>query len=172
MRSVKTIMTALVSPLEPGRRFASAANERQHGCICWSSRGARSSTGCSCRADAPRPTRDSSFRAAQLVRLATRARLAAALRDSVRSVDETALTRRRRPQTLVDASSVRTCAAEIADLARAVTDVNPRVRGLAIVSDLPTDGLGPLYTPGQTERLRNTVRAARSAPQRRCATIA
>jgi hypothetical protein len=111
------------------------------------------------------PTSDPrlALRAAQLSRPARRAGFAAALRDGVRSVDETALTLRRRPQAPVDAASVRSCASEIGELASALTDINPRVRGIAIVSGLLTDGLGPLYASGQAHRLHDTIVTARSA---------
>jgi hypothetical protein len=111
----------------------------------------------------PMSDRRLSVRAAQLSRPALRAGLAAALRDGVRSLDESALTLRRRPQAAVDAASVHTCASEISDLARALTDVNPRVRGIAIVNGLLTDGLSPLYAPDQAERLHNTILSARAA---------
>jgi hypothetical protein len=78
-------------------------------------------------------------------------------------LDETARTLRRRPQPPVDAASVRACAPEIGELARALTDINPRVRGVAIAHEPLSDGLGPLYTSGQTDRLRNTLLTARSA---------
>lgn len=110
------------------------------------------------------PTTDPrlAVRAAQLARLAVRARVAAGLRDAVRSIDETALTLRLRPQVPVDVASVRACASEIGELARALTDLNPRVRGVAIARELLTDGAGPLYT-GQADQLRNTLLTARSA---------
>jgi hypothetical protein len=103
------------------------------------------------------------LRAAQLTRRARRARLAATLRDSVRSVDESALTLRRRPQASVAAASVHACAAEIGDLASALTDINPRVRGVAIVNALLTDGLSPLYAGDQADRLHDAISSARSA---------
>ena len=111
------------------------------------------------------PTSDPrlALRAAQLTRPALCARLAAALRDSVRSVNESALTLRRRPQAQVDAASVRTCASEIGELASALTDTNPRVRGIAIVYGLLTDGLGPLYASDQANQLHHTILSARSA---------
>jgi hypothetical protein len=34
---------------------------------------------------------------------------------------------------------------------------------VAITSHMLSDGLGPLYTPGQTERLRTILLSARSA---------
>ena len=103
------------------------------------------------------------LRAAQLARLPLRAALAFALRDAARCSDETALTLRRRPQAPVDVASVRECAVELCGLARALTDINPRIRGVAIISHMLTDGLGPLYTPGQTEQLRTLLLSARSA---------
>ncbi len=101
------------------------------------------------------------LRAAQLGRPALRAGVAAALRDAVRSIDESALALRRRPQVPVEASSVRACASELGDLARALTDVNPHVQGVAIAYHLLADGLGPLYVTGQADQLRNTVLTAR-----------
>src|SRR4051794_25456518 len=105
------------------------------------------------------PTSDPrlALRAAQLSRPGRRAGFAAALRDGVRSVDETALTLRRRPQARVDTASVHSCASEIGELASALTDINPRVRGIAMVSVLLTDGLGPLYASGRAERLHDTI---------------
>ena len=116
-------------------------------------------------AEGKSPTSDPqlALRAAQLSRPALRAGLAAALRDGVRSVDESALTLRRRPQAAVDAASVHTYASEIGDLASALTDINPRVRGIAIVNGLLTDGLSPLYASDQADRLHNTILSARSA---------
>ena len=111
------------------------------------------------------PTSDPrlSLRAAQLARPALRAALAASLRDALRSIDDSAITTLRRPQVPVDAASVRICAPELRDLARALTDINPRVRGVAITYVLLADGLGPLYANGQADRLRNTLLTARSA---------
>jgi hypothetical protein len=111
------------------------------------------------------PTSDPqlALRAAQLTRPAVRARLAAGLRDGVRSVDESALTLRRRPQAPVDATSVQACASEMGELARALTDINPRVRGAAIVNALLTDGLSPLYAGDQAGRLHDAILSARSA---------
>jgi hypothetical protein len=103
------------------------------------------------------------LRAAQLARPALRAALARALRDALRSIDESAITRFRRPQVPVDAASVRVCTPELGELARALTDIDPRARGVAITRVLLTDGLGPLYVNGQADRLRNTLLTARSA---------
>jgi len=103
------------------------------------------------------------LRAAQLARPALRARLACQLREAVRSIDGRALTRRRRPQVPVDVTSVRACLAEIEDLARSLTDIAPRVRGIAIACRLLTDGLSPLYQPGRQDQLRRTLRTARAA---------
>jgi hypothetical protein len=116
-------------------------------------------------AEGKSPTSDPqlALRAAQLRQPALRAGLAAALRDGVRSVDESALRRRRRPQAAVDAASVHTYAAEIGDLASALTDINPRVRGIAIVNCLITDGLSPLYVSDQADRLHDILLSARSA---------
>jgi hypothetical protein len=89
--------------------------------------------------------------------------LAAALRDARRSIDDSAITRLRRPQVPVAAASVRDCTPELGDLARALTDIDPRVRGVAITRVLLTDGCGPLYVDGQADRLRKTLLTARSA---------
>lgn len=96
------------------------------------------------------------LRAAQLARPARRAALAAALRDA-RSCT------RAGPQAPVDTDSVRACSSELTDLSRALTGSAPRVRGVAIARVLLTDGCSPLYRRGETDRLRNTLRTARSA---------
>jgi hypothetical protein len=116
-------------------------------------------------AEGTSPTSDPrlALRAARLTRPALRAGFAAALRDSVRSLDQSALTLRRRPQASVDAASVHACAAEIGDLASALTDINPRVRGVALVNALLTDGLSPLYAGDQPDRLHDAISSARSA---------
>jgi hypothetical protein len=101
-------------------------------------------------------------RAAQLSRPALRARLAVSLRDAVCSLDDSALAQYLRPEVPV-AESVRACAREIDDLARALTGPSPRVRGVAMVRGLLTDGAGPLYDDRQAGQLRTTVRAARAA---------
>jgi hypothetical protein len=111
----------------------------------------------------PASDRRLALRAAQLAQPALRASLAAGLRDAMRSVDDGPLARRQRPHAPVEAASVGSCLDELEDLARALTDVSPRVRGVAIVCRLFHDGLGPLYTAGQADRLRNTVLAARAA---------
>ena len=102
------------------------------------------------------------MRAGQLVRPAARARLANSLRDAVCSLDDSSLAQYLRPEIPV-AASVRACAREIDDLARALTGPDARVRGVAIVRGLLTDGTGPLYDGAQAGRLRATVTAARSA---------
>jgi hypothetical protein len=102
------------------------------------------------------------MRAAQLARPAVRARLAASLRDAVCSLDDSALAQYLRPEAPVAAASVRACAQEIDELARALTSANPRVQGVAIVRGLLTDSAGPLYDGGQAGELRNTVLTARS----------
>ena len=103
------------------------------------------------------------MRAGQLARPAVRARLAASLRDAVCSLDDSALAQYLRPEVPVAAASVRACAREIDDLARALTGPSPRVRGVAIVRGLLTDGAGPLYDGGQAGQLRTIVLAARAA---------
>jgi hypothetical protein len=103
------------------------------------------------------------LRADQLSRPATRARLADCVRDAVCSLDDSALAQYLRPEVPVAAASVRACAREIDDLARMLSGPSPRVRGVAIVRGLLTDGAGPLYDGSQAGRLRETVSAARSA---------
>ena len=79
------------------------------------------------------------------------------------SLDDSALAQYLRPEVPVAAASVRACAREIDDLARALTGPSPRVRGVAIVRDLLTeDSAGPLYDSRQAGELRATVAAARS----------
>jgi len=103
------------------------------------------------------------MRARQLARPAVRARLAASLRDAVCSLDDSALAQYLRPEVPVAAASVRACAREIDDVARALTGPSPRVHGVAIVRVLLTDGAGPLYDGGQAGQLRTRVLAAHSA---------
>ena len=103
------------------------------------------------------------LRAAQLTRPMQRTRLAASLRDAVCSLDDTALARYLRPEAPVEAASVRACAREIEDLARALTAPSPDVRGVAIVRNLLTDGTGPLYDSRHVDELREAVLTARAA---------
>jgi hypothetical protein len=103
------------------------------------------------------------IRAAQLARPRFRARLAASLRDAVCALDDSALAQYLRPEIPVDAASVRACAREIDDLARALTGLTPHVRGVAIVRGLLTDDTGPLYKGGRPDQLRTVVLAARAA---------
>ena len=97
-----------------------------------------------------------------------RAALAASLRDVMRSIDESTATRFAfhasflGPQVPVDAASVRVCTPELHELARALTDIKPRVQGVAITHALLTDGGGPLYI-GPPDRLRDSLLTARSA---------
>lgn len=96
--------------------------------------------------------------------LRRRARLAYGLRDAVRSVEATGLERRRTPRVPVAAAAVRACAYDIEGLARALTDVAARERGVALARALLTDGAGPLYDePGGADRLRAAVSSARAA---------
>jgi hypothetical protein len=104
-----------------------------------------------------------SIRAAQLGRPALRASLARSLLNAVRTVDNSAISRFPSPHVPVAAASVRACSTELHDLARALTDVTARVRGVAITRVLITDGAGPLYVGGPANRLRNVIVAARSA---------
>jgi hypothetical protein len=102
------------------------------------------------------------LRAEQLARIELRARLARSLREATRCCHESMLARMLTPQAPVAAASVRECAGELRDLARALTDVDPRIRGVAIVHGMVTDGLGPLYVPGRADELRALVRCARA----------
>ena len=104
-----------------------------------------------------------SLRAAQLGRPALRATLARSLLNAVRSADNSATSRFPSPHIPVAAASVRACSPELHDLARALTDVSPRARGVAITRVLITDGASPLYVGGPADRLRNVLVAARSA---------
>jgi len=102
-------------------------------------------------------------RAGQLTHPARRRRLAASLRDAVCSLEDSALAQYLRPEVPVAAASVRACAHEIDELARALTGPSPRPRGVAIVRVLLTDSAGPLYNRGQAGGLRATVLAALDA---------
>jgi hypothetical protein len=115
-------------------------------------------------ADGRDPTTDPqlSLRAAQLGRPALRATLARSLLNAVRTVDNSAISRFPSPHVPVAAASVRACSPELYDLARALTDVTARVRGVAIARVLITDGASPLYVSGPAEHLRKVLVAARS----------
>jgi hypothetical protein len=102
------------------------------------------------------------MRARQLVAPPARMRLASALLDAVQSVDEPRFIRVPRPEIPVSASAVRDCDVELRDLAHALTDPYPRVRGVVLARALLTDGNGPLYAGGAGE-LRRRVLVARSA---------
>ena len=70
----------------------------------------------------------------------------------------------RTPRVPVAAAAVRACADDIERLARGLTDVAPRERGVTLARTLLTDGAGPLYDePGGADRLRAAVRSARAA---------
>jgi hypothetical protein len=62
----------------------------------------------------------------------------------------------------VAAASVRQCMPELRELARALTDIRPGIRGVAIASLLVTDGSSPLYANLGAERLRDVVLAAQA----------
>ena len=111
------------------------------------------------------PTTDPrlSLRAAQLARPALRATLARSLLNALRSVDNSATSRFPSPHIPVAAASVRVCSPELYDLARALNDVDPRARGVAIARVLVTDGGSPLYMDGPAEGLRSALLAARAA---------
>ena len=103
------------------------------------------------------------LRAAQLGRPALRATLARSLLNALRSIDNSAISRFPSPHVPVDAASVRSCSPELYDLARALTDVTARERGVAITRVLITDGASPLYVSGPADHLRKVLVAARSA---------
>ena len=104
-----------------------------------------------------------SLRATQLARPALRATLARSLLNAVRAVDNSATSRLPSPHIPVDAASVRACSPELYDLARALTDLIPHVRGVAITRVLITDGASPLYVSGPADGLRKVLVSARSA---------
>ena len=54
-------------------------------------------------------------------------------------------------------------ASQLRDAVLSLTDIAPRVRGVAIVNRLITDGLSPLYMPGAADRLRMTLLEAGAA---------
>lgn len=111
------------------------------------------------------PTTDPqlSLRAVQLGRPALRATLARSLLNAVRSIDNRAISRFPSPHIPVAAASVRACSPELSDLARSLTDVTARARGVAIARVLITDGASPLYVSGPSDRLRKVLVEARSA---------
>ena len=80
------------------------------------------------------------LRAAQLARPAVRATLARALRRAMRAVEERPRGGWLGSRVPVAAASVRQCMPELSDLARALTDIRPGVRGVAIACMLITDG--------------------------------
>lgn len=104
-----------------------------------------------------------SLRAAQLGRPTLRATLARSLLNAVRMSDNSSTSRLPSPHIPVAAASVRACSAELHELARALTDVNAGVRGVAIARVLITDGASPLYVSGPAGGLRKVLVAARSA---------
>jgi hypothetical protein len=100
------------------------------------------------------------LRASQLEQLAMRATLARALRRAMRAVEQRPRGGWLGSQVPVAAASVRQCMPELSDLARALTDIRPGVRGVAIACMLVTDGSSPLYRNAGPERLRDAVLAA------------
>lgn len=102
------------------------------------------------------------LRASQLARPALRANLARSLLDTLHWID-TPISRFASPHVPVDAASVRACSLELRDLARALTDIDPRPQGVAMTRVLLTDGGSPLYMNGPAERLRKVLLAARAA---------
>lgn len=103
------------------------------------------------------------IRAAQLLRPSERRRLAATLRSSVASLDDSALAQYLQPEAPLATAAVRACLEDITELARALTAPQANVRGVAIVRTLLTDGTGPLYRGGRPGDLRAVVRDARTA---------
>src|SRR3954451_22949127 len=103
------------------------------------------------------------LRAAQLTRPALRATLARSVLNALRSIDNSATSRFPSPHVPVAAASVRACSPELYDLARALTDVNARARGVAITRVLTTEGASPLYVSGTADGLRKVLVAARAA---------
>jgi hypothetical protein len=102
------------------------------------------------------------LRATQLARPTLRAKLAHSLLNALRSVDDSPPYGFVSPHIPVDAASVRSCSLELRDLARALTDVDSRARGVAITRVLLTDGGSPLYMNGPPDRLREILVAARA----------
>ena len=102
------------------------------------------------------------LRATQLARPALRAALARSLRTALRSIDSP-VSRLPSPHAPVAAASVRACAPELCDLARALTDIDAGARGVAIARVLLTDGGSPLYMDGPADGLRMVLFAARAA---------
>ena len=110
----------------------------------------------------PRADPRLALRATQLARPALRATLAHSLLNALRSIDGP-ISRFPSPHIPVDAASVRACSPELCDLARALTDIDPRARGVAITRVLVTDGGSPLYMNGPADRLRKVLLDARAA---------
>jgi hypothetical protein len=102
------------------------------------------------------------LRATQLARPALRAALAHSLLNALRSIDSP-ISRFPSPHIPVAAASVRACSPELCNLARALTDIDARARGVAITRVLLTDGGSPLYMNGPADRLRKVLLAARAA---------
>ena len=100
------------------------------------------------------------LRAAQLARPAVRATLARALRRAMRAVEQRPRGGWLGSEVPVAAAAVRECIPELRELARALTDIRPGVRGVAIACMLITDGSSPLYRNAGPERLRDAVLAA------------
>jgi len=103
------------------------------------------------------------MRARQLVQPSACARLAAALHDAARSIDEPRRVRFQAPAVPVDAPSVRACADELRDLAHGLTGPHPRAGGVVLARDVLTDTTGPLYTSGTAGQLRSRLLTARAA---------
>jgi hypothetical protein len=102
------------------------------------------------------------LRATQLARPALRAAVAHSLLNALRSIDSP-ISRFPSPHIPVAAASVRACSPELCDLARALTDIDARARGVAITRVLLTDGGSPLYMNGPADRLRKVLLGARAA---------
>ena len=103
------------------------------------------------------------LRADQLTRPAQRAKLARSLRRGLRALERPS-SRFQTPEVPFDAKAVSACRHELNDLVRALTaGRQPHARGLAITRLLITDGSGPLYGTGDSERLRSTLLSALGA---------
>jgi hypothetical protein len=109
----------------------------------------------------PATDRRLALRATQLARPAMRAALAHSLFNAMRSIDSP-ISRFPSPHVPVAAASVRACSPELCELARALTDIDARARGVAITRLLVTDGGSPLYMNGPADGLRRVLLGARA----------
>ena len=119
-------------------------------------------------ADGVRPcaSRAHQARAEYLTSSRCRRRIAVALENSVEELARPV--RAMTPQAPLSREAVWRCRGQLLELARTIRTVeDPRVRGVAIASQLAFDGRGPLFfqpaTRDPVERLSNTLKAARAA---------